>query len=380
MNKADATNKNKKKSIKEEHQCLVDFLLSTQGIRIQSAVEVGKKAIEYFLGKDFSKWVSSNEQLLRQKFPLCFLDMSSPLTSEDIAKLSNTLIRFNLIYRAENESIANKVITGREDKQASMEIQRKWPKRLVMSRNQSFSDSAFFVIVYEPPSSWPYIMLFALICGVITICMFPAWPLALKLATWYGSVSLVTFILGSVVVRLVVFLFIWFVGIDLWIFPNLFDEEKGFLDSFRPVYTFEYRRDSWFMVAGRVFLAFLAAVCFYQLNQTHSISDARSFATQQFLDVLDWGHQKLAAPVNEAGLIARNDNNAPDFTCLKLCGFHDYKTLSVECLNECSCIKELIDSPCFAKCKEPVRTILTDAEISSCEAPMMNSDSGKEEL
>jgi hypothetical protein len=50
---------------------------------------------------------------------------------------------------------------------------RKWPKRLVISPQQSFNESSFFIILYEPPTSWHYLMLTLIVTGVIVSFFFP---------------------------------------------------------------------------------------------------------------------------------------------------------------------------------------------------------------
>jgi hypothetical protein len=45
------------------------------------------------------------------------------------------------------------------------------------------------------------------------------------------------------IVRLAVWLLLFHVGIDYWIFPNFFIDSNDIMDSFRPMQSFEIRKD-----------------------------------------------------------------------------------------------------------------------------------------
>lgn len=53
------------------------------------------------------------------------------------------------------------------------------------------------------------------------------------------SVTLLLLIFLLVTARASLFLFIWMIGYECWFLPNLFDETLNFVDSFKPVYSFE---------------------------------------------------------------------------------------------------------------------------------------------
>jgi len=61
-----------------------------------------------------------------------------------------------------------------------------------------------------------------------------------------------------------VFFFFYWAGINVWISPYLFDDKKGFIDSFLPLLQVQKREDIGVWVAVR-FLAFatLLAICGY---------------------------------------------------------------------------------------------------------------------
>lgn len=84
-----------------------------------------------------------------------------------------------------------------------------------------------------------YFMSAALIVGFLFCSCFPIWPQFLRVFVWYMSVTFLLFIFGLVIGRASVFFLIWILGYEFWFLPNLFDESLGFVDSFKPLYSFE---------------------------------------------------------------------------------------------------------------------------------------------
>lgn len=58
-----------------------------------------------------------------------------------------------------------------------------------------------------------------------------------KVWLWYVSVTLLSFMLGFLLLRFLAFLLVWVAGYEFWFLPNLFDESLSFVDSFKPVRT-----------------------------------------------------------------------------------------------------------------------------------------------
>jgi len=69
--------------------------------------------------------------------------------------------------------------------------------------------------------------------------LLPIWPDAAKKVLWYISVTVLIAMLALCLIRFLLFLILWILGYECWIFPRLFDETLSFQDSFKPVYTFE---------------------------------------------------------------------------------------------------------------------------------------------
>lgn len=85
-------------------------------------------------------------------------------------------------------------------------------------------------------SNW---MTGGLIVLFLLVTCFPIWPNILKLILWYISCTALIVIVLTILIRWFMFLFVWIFGYEFWILPNLFDEERTVVDSFKPVYSFE---------------------------------------------------------------------------------------------------------------------------------------------
>lgn len=197
------------------------------------------------------------------------------------------------------------------------------------------------------------------------------------------------FQLFLIVLRLILFLFLWFFGYQFWLLPNLFNEDAGFIDSFIPFTDLQKTPGTWTMVAIRAFCALLTAATIYKLGETHSPGDVAMFAKQSFIDVLDWGRMRLEAPYMDArkalpsaapngeggdeeekaqeGEEARVAGDEEDYRCLSGCGYKSFEDLMVsKCLVKCHCMEELVASECFSKCPDTTRAAMEEARGDAC--------------
>ncbi|PHJ25024.1 translocation protein sec62 [Cystoisospora suis] len=367
---------------------VMDLILNCT-IRFKTAAEVGKRAVFYCRGEDLFNWMMDNREMLVKKFPDA-LDGQPLETPTDVTDFCNKLIRYGFMYRAQYKPIDGVIEQDDEGRYK----RPKWPKRLGMTPKQTFDSQAFYVVVYEGSKSWQHFILFCIIAAVLCVCMFPAWPLKLKVAVWYLSVVFLTLILVMVFVRLIIYVFFWFFGFQVWFLPNLFNEDAGFVESFQPWLEAARSDDDWAMFAARIFCAILTAGTLYKLSETHSPASVANFAKQSFLDVLDWGHQRLAAPPGgyskyasitdkqegtpEGGVPEGEEGEATpsepksgdeeDYSCLKTCGFVSFEHLmQSRCLVKCKCMQEVLESKCFPNCPEATQAALKEAANDACD-------------
>lgn len=93
--------------------------------------------------------------------------------------------------------------------------------------------------MYAGSLLWSNIATFLIIAVVIGFTLLPVWPESAKKVLWYLTCTFLIFMLTFIFLRFVAFLFMWILGYEFWVFPRLFDESLSFIDSFKPVYTFE---------------------------------------------------------------------------------------------------------------------------------------------
>lgn len=114
--------------------------------------------------------------------------------------------------------------------------------RLEMHPEQIFVDgSEAYVWIYDPIPMHYWLYGALLVVGAILLCLFPLWPASMRKGVYYLSIAaagFLTFILGLVVFRFIVFCIAWAVTgskYHFWLFPNL-TEDVGFFASFWPIY------------------------------------------------------------------------------------------------------------------------------------------------
>lgn len=137
---------------------------------------------------------------------------------------------------------------------------------LVISRDRDFDESGIFTWIYEGDKSFSHMMTTLLIMGFLFCVCFPIWPNFLKVFAWYMSVSFLLLIFFLVTVRGLLFLFVWILGFDFWFLPNLFDEQLGFVESFKPLYSFEKTKEGQLYYRIGIAVAF-TSFCWWAVTQ-----------------------------------------------------------------------------------------------------------------
>ncbi|KAK6302336.1 hypothetical protein J4Q44_G00266910 [Coregonus suidteri] len=119
--------------------------------------------------------------------------------------------------------------------------------KLEPHEDQLFLDgNEVFVWIYDPVHFKTFAMGLILVIAVIAATLFPLWPAEMRVGVYYLSVAagcFVASILLLAVARCILFLVIWLVTggrHHFWFLPNL-TADVGFIDSFRPLYTHEYK-------------------------------------------------------------------------------------------------------------------------------------------
>jgi len=137
---------------------------------------------------------------------------------------------------------------------------------LAVSPVRDFDEGGYFTWMYEGDQTFSHMMTTLLIGGFLFCTCFPIWPNFLKVFVWYMSVTLLILIFFLVTFRALLFLFIWILGYEFWFLPNLFDETLSFVDSFKPVYSFQATKPGQLPYRIGVAVAFFS-FCYWAVTQ-----------------------------------------------------------------------------------------------------------------
>lgn len=181
------------------------------GIQVKDAVQLSKR-VEYFRGRKLITAVTEKKALKKLKN----IEVNS---EEDAILIGKALLKHGFIH-------------------ASNVKDRKL-RELVPLRTSDFTESGYYTWIFQTSSFKRNLLLGLIIGGFLSLVMFPIWPQTVKTGTWYTSVTFLIAFCGLIFLRAVLFLLLWTVGFDFWIFPNLFDDEASVVESFLPIMTFE---------------------------------------------------------------------------------------------------------------------------------------------
>lgn len=138
-----------------------------------------------------------------------------------------------------------------------------------------FEEDAYFAWIYEGNKTMSHLLTTVLVIGFLCCVCFPIWPQFLKVFVWYMSVTLLIFIFFLVTFRGFIFLMVWVLGFDFWIWPNLFDEHLGFYDSFKPMYSFEKGKAGQLYWRIGIFFGFFS-FCYWAVTQPSEFDGFKS--------------------------------------------------------------------------------------------------------
>jgi len=166
---------------------------------------------------------------------------------------------------------------------------------LEMAEVQKWETNSYYVWDFEGKKGLSHFLTGLLIVGMLTVTAFPIWPHFLKVYLWYCSVTLLIFMVVFLTLRSILFLDLWILGYDFWIFPNLFDETLSVADSFKPAYSFDPGAPGQRYYRSAVVLA-LTAFAVYCYNQP---TDFDTFVAAQKEFVSDLYEGKLITDTSQ---------------------------------------------------------------------------------
>lgn len=192
-------------------------------------------------------------------------------TRESVVEFMNILLRHKFFHRAkkiivtktkkkkDDEGSTPKAVRERKttttaasdetkDTEERKEVEEKKRRlKLDMHLDQVFVDANEpYVWIYDPVPLRAWIIGALLVFGAVAVSVFPLWPRIVRDYVYYLSLATAS-VLGAIFVlallRYVVFFIIWACTMGkhhFWFLPNL-TEDVGILESFWPLYHYEYR-------------------------------------------------------------------------------------------------------------------------------------------
>lgn len=217
---------------------LCDFLRSSEGPPVREAIEMDKR-VYYLKGEKLVNFMVEPKK--GSKWPK---DLPKFKSRQEAITICKELCNYQYMHRS--------IKRGKGD--------------LVISRDREFDESGIFTWIYEGDKSFSHMMTTLLIMGFLFCVCFPIWPNFLKVFAWYMSVSFLLLIFFLVTFRGLIFLFVWILGYDFWFLPNLFDEQLGFVDSFKPLFSFEKTKEGQLMYRIGIAVSFFS-FCWWAVTQ-----------------------------------------------------------------------------------------------------------------
>ncbi|CAM9276800.1 unnamed protein product, partial [Ectocarpus fasciculatus] len=189
---------------------LANYLRSVDGVLVRDGIEHDKR-VQFFKGDRLVQCL-----LHPKKWP-----QSLPAITEKSAAhaIGAMLIKQQFIHRSEKDG----------NKKGFLHV----------SKKQVFEDGGYYTWMFAGSMMWSNVGTAGVIGVVIVFTLLPIWPSVAKLGLWYLSVTFLLITFSFLMIRLFAFLLLWIGGFEFWIFPRLFDESLGVLDSFKPTYTFD---------------------------------------------------------------------------------------------------------------------------------------------
>jgi len=270
---------------------LMKFITGKKGIKTKSANEVGRRKVDYFRGKDFCNFLLKDAEKTKRRCHQAIkehLSGKTPDDDDDCCKLGNELLNKKFIVKAVYQPFGSN--------QPESQTKKKWPDRLArVTHKNGFDLDGFYIIEYTGPKGMQYFLMVLILIGVMCGIMFPVWPIWAKIGGWYILVILSTIYLFLQVIRLILFVILWVVGTDFWLFPNLNDDSLGVVESFIPTYAYRKRKDEFGMIFVRLFCLVFLVISTNEISRTHSLSDLSDLMTGSYEDIIDWGKERLTA-------------------------------------------------------------------------------------
>lgn len=250
-------NKNKElESEKEKYEKLSDLLKDLKDAKdlvVKQAILLGEKRVNYCKGKDLVQVINGNFADINKSLQsIVNIDIGPEPNENAYQKIFEIFFNYKLLlklYRMEGDTL-------------------KYPKRLFPPKKEdnitAFDEKLFYWInTHSEVSKLNMVYLMISVVAILLICMFPIWPLKVKIGVWWTLFfTLILLLLFTVFCLIVVIVGVIF-GYDIFILPNILETKQSWRDRFfNPLVAYYPREDSWFFILMRInMLVAIVMVC-----------------------------------------------------------------------------------------------------------------------
>ncbi|GBG00036.1 sec62 subunit of ER-translocon [Raphidocelis subcapitata] len=146
----------------------------------------------------------------------------------------------------------------------------KWPRTLEAMRDREWREDAFYAWPTDrPTSAWFYVCSGLAAVAVLCITLFPLAPHWARLAVLYILTALLSALMGTLVVRWLVFGVVWIAtGSSFWLLPNATSDTLPITKIFSPLISFERGEPGRPQIASRAAALLVLLGCTFVLTRT----------------------------------------------------------------------------------------------------------------
>ena len=282
--------------------------LESKGLEIKECVYIKSRA-EYVRGKALEEKIKENlEEVCKQVNKAMKTQISPEKPDQAIQEIYKQFKSVELIGKACREDgdkrknvkkllpyeqlvIINQCNCGKNHDDLENPDHK---KNLDLDNLLSFDPSFFYILNINRGKSKIYFYLFLIIFGILLYALMPVWPYKMKVAVWWISFVLLILILSIYVIRLGVYVFCYTFGYDVWVFPDMDDPKLGFFDSFKRVISAEKRKDIWYFIVIRIFLAIISGYIAFRVYQNPQlIDDTQKLILDAIKDLYHYGEDRF---------------------------------------------------------------------------------------
>ena len=152
-----------------------------------------------------------------------------------------------------------------------------------------FDEQALYTWIYEANAFKRSLMTWVAVAVGFLAVLFPIWPAFAKVWIWYIAVTFLLVVFGLCAARMALFCSFWGFGCSVWLFPRLFDESLGVVESFKPIITVRHEGYS-SMPLRLCVIAMIGYLAYWMATAPASEYDAVISAQRSFLDDLYSGN------------------------------------------------------------------------------------------